>query len=243
MDRMIYLGMAGAKSNMQRQEILSHNLANVSTTGFRAQMMAFRAAPVRGDGATTRVFQQETTLGYDDTQGPITSTGRNLDVAMKGKAWMSVQGLDGNEAYTRAGQLEVSPEGLLVTNQGLQVQSESGPIQVPVNAEVLVADDGTVSARVGAQRPQPVGRIKLVTPEQPLVRGEDGLFRTSTRDPVDPDPNARLQGAALEGSNVNPIETLVAMLSSARQYETQAKLLSTAQSDAQAASRLLSNNA
>src|ERR1700712_433438 len=115
MDRMIYLSMSGAKATMQRQDTLANNLANVSTPGFRQELQAFRAVPVEGSGASTRVYALETTTGYDATPGPITSTGRNLDVAMKGNSWLAVQALDGTEAYTRGGGLDVSSDGTLTT--------------------------------------------------------------------------------------------------------------------------------
>ena len=121
MDRMIYLSMSGAKATMQRQDTLANNLANVSTTGFRAELQAFRAVPVQGSGASTRVYALETTTGYDGSQGPITGTGRNLDVAVKGNSWLSVQALDGTEAYTRGGALELSADGTLTTRSGLPV--------------------------------------------------------------------------------------------------------------------------
>ena len=98
MDRLIYLSMSGAKATMQRQDALANNLANVSTTGFRAELQAFRAVPVRGDGASTRVYALESTVGYNAEPGPVQTTGRSMDVAMKGNAWLAVQGLDGNEA-------------------------------------------------------------------------------------------------------------------------------------------------
>src|SRR5919107_285778 len=146
MDRMIYLSMSGAKATMQRQDTLAHNLANASTTGFRAELAAFRSVPVEGSGASTRVYALETTPGYDNSPGTVTGTGRNLDVAMKGHAWLAVQGLDGSEAYTRGGSLDVSADGTLVTRSGLVVLGDGGPIQVPPNAELAIAGDGTVSA-------------------------------------------------------------------------------------------------
>src|SRR5882724_11845582 len=115
MDRLIYLAMSGAKATMQRQDSLANNLANASTNGFRAELQAFRAVPVRGDGATTRVYALESTVGYDAQSGPLQTTGNSLDVAMKGNAWLTVQGLDGTEAYTRAGSLAVGADGTLVT--------------------------------------------------------------------------------------------------------------------------------
>lgn len=239
MDRLIYLSMSAAKATMQRQEVLSHNLANVSTNGFRAELAAFRAVPVEGDGASTRVYALESTVGYSQDAGVVSSTGRNLDVAMKGKSWLAVQALDGTEAYTRAGALEVNAEGTLVDIAGRPVLGDGGPITVPANAAVDIGPDGNVSAKVGNGRPQTVGRLKLVTPEAPLQRGTDGLFRTSEGDPLPADANARLQSGALEGSNVNAIETMVAMISAARQFEQQMKMLQSAEQQDQTATKLL----
>src|SRR4051812_16873232 len=144
MDRMIYLSMSGAKATMQRQETLANNLANVSTVGFRAELAAFRAVPVEGSGASTRVYTLETTPGYDGSAGPVTGTGRNLDVAMKGNAWLAVQALDGTEAYTRGGSLDINAEGTLVTTSGLTVLGDGGPIQVPPDVQVAIGSDGTL---------------------------------------------------------------------------------------------------
>ncbi|MCO5123120.1 MAG: flagellar basal-body rod protein FlgF [Rhizobacter sp.] len=240
MDRMIYLSMSGAKAAMQRQESLANNLANASTTGFRAEMQAFRSVPVLGSGASTRVFSLETTIGHSDTPGPIAATGRNLDVAVKGDSWLAVQALDGTEAYTRAGSLDLSADGTLVTRSGLQVLSDGGPIQLPPNSEASVATDGSISARLPNGTSSVVGKLKLVTPETPLLRGADGLFRGIGGDPLDADPLARVQDGALEGSNVSPVENMVAMIAAARQFEAQMKLMQTAEADEKAASQLLS---
>ncbi len=241
MDRMIYLSMSGAKATMQRQDALAGNLANVSTSGFRAEMEAFRAVPVQGSGASTRVYTLETTSGYDATPGPITETGRNLDVAVKGNSWLTLQALDGTEAYTRGGGMEVSSEGTLTTRGGLAVLGDGGPIQVPPNAEVSIGSDGTVSAKTFDGRSNAIGKLKLVTPEAPLVRGEDGLFRGVDGD-LAADAEARVQDGALEGSNVSPVETMVAMIAAARQFEAQMKLLTSAESNDKAAAQLLSAN-
>lgn len=242
MDRMIYLSMSGAKASLARQDVLANNLANVSTNGFRAEMAAFRAVPIRGDGASTRAFALETTIGHSLDAGPITSTGRNLDVAMKDKAWLAVQALDGTEAYTRAGAMQVNAEGVLVLNNGLQVLGDGGPITIPPNASVEVGSDGTLTAKVGNERPVNVGRLKLVTPEGRLTRREDGLFNAGEAGDLPADPNARLQSSALEGSNVSAVETMVGMIAAARQFEQQMKLLQIAQTQGQAASKLLSDS-
>jgi flagellar basal-body rod protein FlgF len=241
MDRLIYTALSGARASLQRQDILAHNLANVSTTGFRAEMQAFRAVPIRGDGASTRAFAAETTLGMDTRPGPIQTTGRALDVAAQGNAWFAVQALDGTEAYTRAGAFQVDAEGQLVTPQGLPVLGDGGPITLPLNAQVEVGLDGTITTTVGAGRPQQAGRLKLVTPEDGLTRGDDGLFRSAQGD-LPADPAARVQPGALEGSNVSAVETMVAMISAARQFEQQMKALKSAEEREQGAAKLLAPN-
>jgi flagellar basal-body rod protein FlgF len=145
------------------------------------------------------------------------------------------------EAYTRAGALDVNAEGTLVTRNGLTVLGDGGPISVPANALVGIAPDGTISASVGNGRPTAVGKLKLVTPEAPLTRGEDGLFRAGDGD-LPADPNARIQDGALEGSNVSAVEAMVAMISASRQFEHQMKLIQTVEKQEQAASKLLAAN-
>jgi flagellar basal-body rod protein FlgF len=239
MDRLVYLSMGAAKATLERQEVLAHNLANASSAGFRAQLAAFRAVPVRGDGASTRVYALESTVGHDPTPGVMQATGRALDVAAKGQAWFAVQALDGTETYTRAGAFDIDAQGQLVTVGGrLPVVGDGGTITIPDHATVEIAPDGTVSARVGNQRPQGVGKLKLVTPPGPLTRGEDGLFRAAGGS-LPADDQARVQSGALEGSNVNAIETMVAMISAARQFEQQMKMLQSAQQKEEAAQKLL----
>lgn len=244
MDRMIYTAMTGANAAQHRQQLLSNNLANASTPGFRAELATFRAVPVRGDGSTTRVFALEATAGHSDAPGPVTNTGRNLDVAVRGGSYLSVQGLDGTEAYTRAGALEVNPDGTLVSAQGLPVLSDGGPLTVPSGAQVDIGEDGTVTARVPGQPGQALGKLKLVTPddENRLRRGEDGLFRPTQGDTLNADATARVQSGALEGSNVNPIEAMVGMIAVARQFEVQMRMLQNGEKNDQTAAQLLGLN-
>lgn len=241
MDRRIYLSMSGAKATMQRQDVLANNLANVSTNGFREELQSFRAVPVRGDGASTRAYALETTTGYNPDSGAIVATGRSLDVAVKGNAWLAVQSLDGTEAYTRAGSLDINADGTLVSRGGLPVVGTGGPISVPANAEVSIGGDGTVSARPPGGVSAPIGKLKLATSEAPLKRGEDGLFRSPTGDLAD-DPAAQVQDSALESSNVSAVSTMVAMIAAARQFEAQMKSMQTSEKDEQQAQQLLSMN-
>ena len=242
MDRLIYTAMTGANAAAHRQAVLANNLANASTNGFRAELSTYRAVPLRGDGASTRVFALEATSGHLDTPGSVQRTGRSMDAMATRNAWFSVQGLDGTESYTRNGSFEVSPDGTLMTSNGLTVLSDGGaPITVPQNADVAIGQDGTLSAKVAGRPASVVGRLKMVTPaaDDPLKRGDDGLFRTSSGDPLPNDAGARLMAGVLEGSNVNPIEAMVGMIQTARQFEVQMRLLQTAESNDRAAGQLL----
>lgn len=245
MDRIIYTSMSGASAAAHRQSVLSHNLANASTQGFRAEMAAFRSVPIQGEGSTTRVFALEATSGHLNTPGPVQRTERALDAVAVGNAWFAVQGMDGTEAYTRAGSFEVSTNGQLVTTTGMSVLSDAGaPIEVPPGAAVSLGTDGTITAKIGTQPPAALGRLKLATPtaEDPLQRGDDGLFRARSGDPIPNDPNARLLSGAIEGSNVNAVENMVGMIAAARQFEAQMRLLQTAETNDKQASQLLSMN-
>ncbi len=242
MDRLIYTAMTGATASANRQAVLSHNLANASTNGFRAEMQTYRAVPLRGEGATTRVFALEATSGHLDTPGTVQRTGRPLDAMALKNSWFAVQGLDGTEAYTRNGAFEISPDGTLLTDNGLIALSDGGaPITVPENTQLSMGSDGTLSAKQDGQPSTVIGRLKLASPtaEDPLKRNDDGLFRTTSGDPIDNDANARMAIGVLEGSNVNAIETMVGMIQTARQFEVQMRLLQTAESNDRAAGQLL----
>jgi len=242
MDKLIYTAMTGANAAGNRQAVLANNLANVSTNGFRAELSTFRSVPVRGDGATTRVMALEATPGFSDIPGSPQRTGRAMDAMTTGNSWFGVQGLDGTEAYTRNGSFEVANDGTLKTNTGLTVLSDGGaPITVPAGAEVTLGSDGILSAKVGNQPSTGIGRLKLATPtaDDPLNRSADGLFRTASGDPMPSDNAARVQLGVIEGSNVNAIETMVSMIQAARQFDTQTRLMTTAESNDRSAAQLL----
>lgn len=244
MDRIIYTTMTGANAAAQRQAVLSNNLANVSTTGFRAELSTFRSVPLEGQGSSTRVFGLDATSGHLDQPGPAITTGKSTDLMARGNAWFAVQGLDGLEAYTRNGALEVTVDGQLVTATGLPVLTDGGaPLDVPQDAKVSFGGDGTVVATLDGQDPINIGRLKMVTPnlEQPLQRGDDGLFRNAQGD-LPADANATMVAGALEGSNVNAVEAMVGMIAASRQFEQQMKLLTTAETNDKTASQLLSMN-
>lgn len=246
MDRLIYTAMTGAKQVMEKQATTAHNLANATTTGFRAQLDTFRAVPVQGAPLDTRAFVVDATVGSDFRQGAIQHTGRALDVAVQGQGWIAVQLPDGGEAYTRNGSLTVNENGVLQTQDGHAVVGDGGTIAIPPDVSVAFAKDGTVSAIGTGFEPGAttvLGRVKLVNPpENELVRGGDGLFRLKDGGEADADANVGLVGGALEGSNVNVVDSMVEMIAHARQFELHMNMLKNAENNAAKAGQLLSLN-
>lgn len=244
MDRMIYTAMTGAKHILEQQATNSHNLANVTSIGFRAQLDSFRAVPIVSEGMPTRTFVVDSTVGADFSPGVLQQTGRDLDVAIEGKGWLTVIRPDGSEAYTRNGSLRVSENGLLQNSTGQILMGDGGPIGIPPDETITVGKDGTISTVSNNYEPGAVnilGRLKLVNPpEEMLVRGKDGLFELKSGQPAEIDAEVQLVGGALEGSNVNVVEAMVNMISLARQFDFQMKLLEKAENNANKASQLLS---
>jgi flagellar basal-body rod protein FlgF len=199
---------------------------------------------VLGDGLPTRSFVLDSTPGSDFTPGPIQHTGRDLDVAIEGAGWIAVQLPDGSEGYTRNGSLQVNVNGVLQIRNGMSVMGEGGPIAVPADVRLTVGGDGTVSTvpnGTGANQIQNIGRIKLVNPpEQQLVRGDDGIFRLAGGGQADVDPKVKVHGGALEGSNVNAVEAMVGMISLARAFDMQMKMLQNADANDRQATQILS---
>jgi flagellar basal-body rod protein FlgF len=246
MDRLIYTAASGAKHIMEQQATASHNLANVTTTGFRAQIDSFRAVPVQGDGLPTRAFVVDSTVGADFSTGPMQMTGRELDVAVKGQGWLTLQMPDGTEAYTRNGALQMNPNGMLQSAGGFTIAGEGGPITVPPDVTVAIGGDGTISTITTTTQPGAptvLGRLKLVNPPQAdMVRGDDGLFRLKDGTAAPADPQVAVAGGALEGSNVNPIDSMVNMISLARSFDTQMTLIKNVESNAAKAAQILALN-
>ena len=243
MDRFLYISMTGAKESLRAQTVNNHNLANASTTGFRADLSAFQSRAVAGAGYASRTYATNATVGWDASQGALTSTGRDLDVGIQGPGWIAVQGADGREAYTRAGDLRIEPTGLLLNGAGQQVMGEGGPISIPPHTSLMIAADGTISIVPVGQGPETtsqVGRIKLVNPPaESLVRGDDGLFRTVDGSDAPPDANVRVTSGVLEASNVNIADAMVNMIELSRHFDLQVKAMRTAEENAAASAQLL----
>lgn len=249
MDHAIYTAMGAASQTMEQQAVTASNLANSSTSGFRAQLNAMRAVPVEGLSLPTRTLVTASTPGADMTPGQLDYTSRPLDVALQQDGWLAVQTADGGEGYTRNGNIQVGPTGQL-TIQGNPVMGDGGPLTVPEGAEITIAADGTLSALNPGDPPNTVaqvGRLKMVKADNTeITRGDDGVFRLTaaaqaTRGPIlQADQSLRLQSGVLEGSNVKPVAAMADMIASARRFEMQMKVISSVDENTQKANQLLS---
>lgn len=243
MDKSLFIAMSGASQNMLAQRAHANNLANVTTTGFRRDFEQARSMPVFGDGLATRAYAMTERPGTDLSSGTLIETGRELDVAAEGNAWIAVQAPDGSEAYTRAGSLNIDAFGILRTNTGMPVLGNGGPIAIPPADKIEIGVDGTISFRALGEAPNvlaEVDRIKLVNPDPTQMRkGEDGLMRVQGQAEQPADGAMRLVTGFLEGSNVNAVEEMTSMLALARQFELQVKMMRTVEENAQATDRIL----
>lgn len=232
MDRLVYTAYSGLRGRMAAQGAIANNMANASTVGFRADTFNFEQLGLKGPGFEARAMTSEEVIDADRRQGTVMQTNRPLDVAINGDAWMAVQAPDGQEAYTRRGDLTISPSGALQTGDGMIVMGNAGPITLPPAAKVSIAGDGTVLiVPPGSenQPPQAVDRLKLVDPRgSETLKGLDNLLRVKDGGVLPQDLNAGVTAGSLEQSNVNLTETLVQMIENQRAYEVQSKLLASA---------------
>ena len=243
MDRALYVGMSGAMQTLLAQTANSNNLANASTTGFRAQLVDAQSVAVGGVGLPSRVNAQLLDQGWDASPGAVTQTGKDLDISLKDGDWLAVQASDGSEAYTRAGNLSVDAYGQLMTGSGQPVLGDNGPISVPPYSSIKIGADGTISIVPAGQSPNTVatvGRLRVVQagPTQ-LGRGEDGLMRAVSGVSLDSASGETVVAGSLEGSNVDLATTMVTMIQLARQFDLQTKLMKTAEDNSSAASSLV----
>ena len=244
MDKVLYVAMTGARENMFAQQVHANNLANVNTTGFKADLEQARAMRVMGDGLPSRVYSMGERPATNTESGTLMQTGRELDIAVNGSDWIAVQSADGTERYTRSGELSINTAGQLVTGAGLPIMGNGGaPVVIPPAETVTIANDGSVTIRpLGSPANELVliDQIKLVTPEPGnLFKGDDGLMRTDNLVPLPASQSAQLRSGYLESSNVNAIAELTSMISLSRQFEMQVKIMSAADENAQVATKVL----
>ncbi|MBR9726751.1 flagellar basal-body rod protein FlgF [Shewanella intestini] len=244
MDKFLYIAMTGAKQGMNELAVRANNLANANTDGFKSEMAQARSMQAFGEGMPSRVFSMIESPSANFKNGPIQTTGRELDVAVKGDGWLAVQAADGSEAYTRAGSLKFDSTGLLVNSSNRAVMGDAGPIVLPLPIDkVHISSDGIISVRpqgATADVIEEVARIKLVNPgNSEMMRGEDGLFRLKSGEVAAKDPSVHVESGAVEGSNVNAVHEMVEMINIQRQYEMQVKMMKNAEEIDQASSSLL----
>lgn len=248
MDKMLFIAMNGAKQAMQAQATISDNLANISTVGFKASLDTFTNWHVEGPGYKTRVYNQFENRGTDLTPGHFATTDRELDIAVRGEGWIAVRATNGQEAYTRAGDLRLDAVGRLTTGAGHPVIGNAGPIVIPPAQKIEIGADGSISIIPVGQTADTMAitdRIKLVNPDaDKLQKGLDGLmwFSDGQQLKANPDANVNLASGVLERSNVNAVAELVDLIQNSRQFETNVKLMRTAQENDEVSSRLLRNS-
>ena len=232
MDRLTHSSYAALRAAMARQAATANNLANAGTTGFRADVAAGQAVYLQSNGEVFSARATEQVVNADMSAGTVTTTGRDLDVALSGDALLTVQADNGEEAYTRRGDLQVSATGLVTTGDGRPVLTEAGPLTIPPADSVRIDGDGKVwIVPVGGDptNPTEVDRIKLVSPTgSNIAKGLDGLFRVRGGGTLPTDPEARLTAGSLEGSNVNSTQALIDMIEASRSWDTQMNLITSA---------------
>nr|WP_067287981.1 flagellar basal-body rod protein FlgF [Marinobacterium profundum] len=244
MDKVLYVAMSGARESMMAQQAHANNLANATTTGFKTDLAQARAMQVFGEGLPSRVYAMTERPATDTSTGTLMQTGRDLDVAINGEGWIAVVAPDGTEAYTRAGELQINAANQLVTGSGLPVLGAGGiAVVIPPAEKIDIGNDGTISARPlgeGAAELLLVDRIKLVKPDSDaLFKGLDGLMHVPGNAPLPPSLDVSLRSGYLESSNVNAVNELTEIISLARQFEMQVKLMKTAEENSSAAARIL----
>jgi flagellar basal-body rod protein FlgF len=232
MDRLIDVAKTAMRGALARQTAISNNLANVNTTGFRAELFNASARWVGGQGYDSRAESVDQVVAADLKAGTVSQTGNPLDIAVDGEGLIAVQANDGSEGYTRRGDLRLSDSGLLTTGDGKPVIGSAGPVTLPPADGVRIAPDGGIwIVPQGGQidQPQLVDTIKLVNATGSVIaKGTDNLFREANGGALPDDPFARVIPGSLEGSNVNATTALVQMIEASRAWETHIKMIDTA---------------
>ncbi|MEK0416488.1 MAG: Flagellar basal-body rod protein FlgF [Pseudomonadota bacterium] len=236
MDRLIFTSNATIAEQATARQVLVNELANVATIAFkRSYDVALQTVKAEGPGFDTR-FQAQA-IARDRIRlnsGAIMATGRPMDVAMAHNSVMAVLAQNGDVAFTRRGDLKVAPNGQLVNGSGHVILGQNGPINVPPGVTPYVNENGSVYGVAGNATSQTaaqlIDNLRLRDASKTdLSRREDGLFQVQGRPPgADIDPSGTPPAVipkALEGSNVNPVETMTLLIDQARSFETQIKVI------------------
>lgn len=244
MDRMLFISMNGAENTFLAQGLNANNLANVSTTAFKADLAQFRSMEVIGESTPSRVFALTERPATDFTAGALIQTGNDFDVAIEGNGFFSVRNPEGQEAYSRDGALKINADGILVNSRNLPILGDGGEISIPPAQKVEIGSDGSISIVPMDSAPNTLvflDRLRLVQPEiDNVTKGGDGLFYPKEGGFFETADTVKIVKGFLEGSNVNAVESITTMISLARQYEIQLKMIEQAKANDEAATSLLS---
>ncbi len=237
MDRLAFTSLKSVTEHRVRREMLTNELANVSTVGFKRSFeSALRSIKVQGPGFDSRfmpVLEQRDVINLEP--GASMLTGRKLDIAMDGNTVMGVTAKNGDLAFTRRGDLRINANGVLENGEGFALRGQNGPITVPQGFDIDILADGSVFAsdpNAPNQPGQQVGQILLRDASvAKLGRREDGLYKpvlgseTANGDFANGPVPPSLSSGRLEGSNVSPVEGMVRMLDQNRSFETQIRII------------------
>lgn len=217
MQNSLLVGLTAQMTLRRNMEIVSNNLANVSTTGFKKEAPAFEEllVPVESDQASLSEisFVRDWGVVRDMTNGPLLQTEAPLDVAIEGQGFLVVRTADG-ERYTRDGHLKLDASGKIVTSDDFPVLSDGGEITIPPGQTAIkIASDGTVSTALGT-----AGKFRVVTLPQASLRKEGSNLYTSAEQ-ASPATGARLVQGAIERSNVEPVVEMTRMIEITRAYQ------------------------
>jgi flagellar basal-body rod protein FlgF len=248
MDRLIYTALTGLSARQRQSQVTANNLANAAVPGFRREIVAqegrYLDARRLADGAfEARALVGAPALSTPAAPGKVQATGRPLDIALSGNAWLTVQGpvIGGEvkEAYTRRADLSISSTGIMVNGDGRVVLgANNAPISVPPGAAITIAPDGRITAQL-PDGPAQVGQLKLVNGAALTGRDKaaDGLFLA--QEPLPADPAARVEPGALESANVTAAQALVELVEEQRGFEINARLIRHAQDMDEQGARLM----
>lgn len=224
----IFLGMRSRQNTLEAQ---ANNIANASTVGFKAERLSYTSveAAAKGIGDKQKlVGGVATSSGVDFTEGARQQTGRDLDVAIDGDAFLQIQTSRGVR-YTRAGNLTLNAAGQLVTKNGDLIAGTNGPITVPRNGQLSIEPNGEL-----ASGGQGFDRLKLVrfdNPASALIKEGDSLFMPTGTEPARENVNSRVIQGSLENSNINSVSEMVAMINNNREFESLQKSLTLLMND------------
>jgi len=246
MDKMIFTMLNSMMNVQTKQTNNAHEIANVVTPGFKKSYSEqTRSMDVHIPGAhNSRAMPMSRANNVVDMNpGSLMISGRALDIYVNGAGAIAVQGPEGQDLYTRRGDLSVSASGALVTGTGNLVLGDNGPITIPEGTNISISNDGTVNMiPPGASVEVAVGRIKLVdATNQNLLIREDGMYQLAEGE-LPASANVRVTPKALEGSNVNVVDSMVRMIMLSRQYEMSVNMIKNAREvDAASASTMRLN--